>query len=184
VIGGIVEGAVFGDHRRMIVARVLWLCATLSVIACHRDAGVPAPPKPAPHIRVPVVVKKGPTASELTVGMVEAASQGKSQLPVQLKFDLAQRPTLGRPLDVNLAVMPQIDASPADIQVTGGYGLTVDPGANAIDLPAVEAGQVYRQSVKVTPSSDGVLLLSVSVSLKHDEMTESRAFSIPLIVER
>jgi hypothetical protein len=152
--------------------------------ACHRDSGAPAPPKPVPRIRVPVVVKKGPTAAELTAGMVEAASQGKSQLPVQLKFDLAQRPTLGQPMDVNLAVMPQIDASPADIKVTGGDGLTVDPAANAIDLPAVEAGQVYRQSVKVTPASDGVLLLSVSVSLKHDEMTESRAFSIPLIVER
>jgi hypothetical protein len=62
--------------------------------------------------------------------------------------------------------------------------LTVAPGANAIDLPAVEAGQVYRQSVTVTPAADGVLLLGVSVSLKHDEMTESRAFSIPLIVER
>jgi len=36
----------------------------------------------------------------------------------------------------------------------------------------------------VTPMADGVLLLSLTVSLKHDEMTESRAFSIPLIVER
>jgi hypothetical protein len=183
-MGGIVIGAIFGDHRRMNTPRVLLLCAALSVTACHRDTGAAAPPKPAPHVRVPVVVKKGPTAAELTAGMVEAASQGKSQLPVQLKFDLAQRPTLGQSLDVNLAVMPQIDAGPADIKVTGGDGLTIAPGADAIDLPAVEAGQVYRQSVKVTPSSDGVLLLSVAVSLKHDEMTESRAFSIPLIVER
>jgi hypothetical protein len=53
-----------------------------------------------------------------------------------------------------------------------------------IDLPAIEAGQVYRQSVKVTPTEDGLLLLSLTVSLKHDETTESRAFSIPLIVER
>ena len=168
----------------MNTSRLLWLCAALSLSACHRDTGTPAPPKPVPQVRVPVVVKKGPTAAELTAGMVEAASQGKSQLPVQIKFDLAQRPTLGQALDVNLAVMPQIDASPADITVTGGVGLTVDPAANAIDLPTVEAGQVYRQSVKVTPSSDGVLLLSVLVSLKHDELTESRAFSIPLIVER
>jgi hypothetical protein len=184
VIRDIVIGAVFGNHRRMNTPRVLLLCAALSVSACHRGTGAPAPPKPVPHVRVPVVVNKGPTAAQLTAGMVEAASQGKSQLPVQLKFDLAHRPTLGQSLDVNLAVMPQIDASPADIKVTGGDGLTVDPGANAIDLPAVAAGQVYRQSVKVTPSNDGVLLLSVSVSLKHDELTESRAFSIPLIVER
>jgi hypothetical protein len=168
----------------MNTARVLLLCAVLTATACQRNAGAPPPSKPAPHIKVPVVVKTGPTAAELTAGMVEAASQGKSVLPVQLKFDLAQRPTLGQALAVNLAVMPQIDASPAGIQVTGGDGLTIAPGANAIDLPAVEAGRVYRQSVTVTPASDGVLLLSVLVSLKHDEMTESRAFSIPLIVER
>jgi hypothetical protein len=168
----------------MKTARVLTLCTVAAVCACHRDAAAPPPQKPVPHISVPIVAKKGPTAAELTAGMVEAASQGKSQLPVGLKFDLSQRPTLGQALDVNIAVMPQIDASGADIQVTGGDGLTVAPGTSPIDLPAITAGQVYRQSVKVTPTADGVLVLSLSVSLKHAEMTESRAFSIPLIVER
>ena len=80
--------------------------------------------------------------------------------------------------------MPQIDANLGEIQVTGGDGLTLASGPGQIDLSAVEAGQVYRQNVKVTPTADGVLLLNLTVSLKHDEMTESRAFSIPLIVER
>jgi hypothetical protein len=131
-----------------------------------------------------VAVKKGPSAAELTAGMVEAAGQGKSQLPVQLKFDLRQRPTLGQALDIDIAVVPQIDASPANIQVSGGDGLTVAPRTGQIDLPAIEAGQVYRQSVQVTPTVDGLLLLSLTVSLKHDETTESRTFAIPLIVER
>jgi hypothetical protein len=160
------------------------LCTIAMVSACHKDRGSPPPAPPAPHVSVPVVVKKGPSAAELTAGMVEAASQGKSQLPVQLKFDLLQRPTAGQALDISIAVMPQIDASTGNIQVTGGDGLTVSPGTNQIDLPAVEAGQVYRQSVQVTPTEDGVLLLSLTISLKHDEITESRAFSIPLIVER
>jgi len=118
----------------------------------------------------------------LTAGMVEAASQGKSQLPVKLKFELQERPTLGHLLAIDIAVLPQIDGSPAGIQVAGGDGLTLVPGTNQLDLPAVEAGQVYRQSVKVTPTADGVLVLNLTVSLKHDDMTESRAFSIPLIV--
>jgi hypothetical protein len=160
------------------------LCALAAASACHKDPGTPPPPKPTPHISVPVVAKKGPTAAELTAGMVEAASQGKSQLPVELKFDLKQRPTPGQALDIDIALIPQIDAGAADIQVTAGDGLTVAAGTNQIDWPAVEAGQVYRQSVKVTPTGDGVLLLSLTVSLKHDEMIESRAFSIPLIVER
>ena len=162
------------------------LCVLAAATACHKDSGTTLQPTPAPkpRISVPVVAKKGPSAAELTVGMVEAASQGKSQLPVLLKFDLKQRPTSGQPLDIDIALVPQIDAGAADIQVTGGEGLTVASGTNQIDLPAVEAGQVYRQSVKVTPTADGVLLLSLTVSLKHDEMMESRAFSIPLIRER
>jgi hypothetical protein len=49
-------------------------------------------------------------------------------------------------------------------------------------LPDLEAGQVYRQSVKVTPTADGVLVLNLTVSMKHDDLTETRGFSIPLIV--
>jgi hypothetical protein len=160
------------------------LCALVAASACHKDSGTPPPPPPKPHVSTPVVAKKGPSAAELTAGMVEAASQGKSQLPVQLKFDLKQRPTPGQTLDIDIALIPQIDGGAADIQVTGGDGLSVAPGTNQIGFPAVEAGQVYRQSVKVTPISDGVLLLGLTISLKHDEMTESRGFSIPLIVER
>jgi hypothetical protein len=159
------------------------LCSALLAGACHRDSETPPPPRPAPQIHVPVV-KKGPTAEELTAGMVEAASQGKSRLAVQLKFELPQRPTLGQPLVVNIAVLPQIDAGSADVQVTGGDGLTLAPGANQMNLPVVEAGQVYRESFTVTPNAEGVLLLSLTVSFKHDDVTETRAFSLPLIVER
>jgi hypothetical protein len=169
----------------MNTARVLILCTVAAAGACHKDSGEQPQPAPVkPHVGAPPVVKKGPTAADLTRGMVEAASQGKSQLPVQLKFDLPQRPTVGQALEVNIAVMPQIDGTPAGVQVTGGDGLTVDPASTQIDLAGVEAGQVYRQSFKVTPTTEGVLLLSLTVSLKHDEMTESRVFSIPLIVDR
>jgi hypothetical protein len=180
----IVIGGVFEDHSRMKTARVLMLCAVAAVSGCHRDSESPPPPKPAPRVSVAVPVKKGPTAAEQTAGMVQAAASGKSQLPVELKFDLQQRPTLGQPLDVDLAILPQIDAGGAAIQVTGGDGLTVAQGANQIDLPAVEAGAVYRHSVKVTPATDGVLVLGLTVLLKHDDLTESRAFSVPLIVDR
>jgi hypothetical protein len=180
-----VIGGVFGDHSWMKTARVLMLCTLAAASGCHKDSGTPPQPTPTPHVSsVPVIAKKGPSAAQLTTGMVEAASQGKSQLPVELKFDLKQRPTLGQALDIDIALIPQIDAGGAGIQTTGGDGLTVAPGANQFDLPAVEAGQVYRQSVKVTPTADGVLLLGLTIWLKHDEVTESRAFSIPLIVER
>jgi hypothetical protein len=175
-----VIGGVFGDHSSMKTARVLLLGTAAAVSACHGDSGTPPPTAPSQHLGTPAA-RKGPSAEQLTRGMVEAASQGKSQLPVQLKFDLTQRPAVGQPLDIGIAVIPQIDASAAAVQVAGGDGLTVAADANPIDMP-VEAGEVYRQSIKVTPTAEGVLLLSLTVSLKHDELTESRAFLIPLIV--
>jgi hypothetical protein len=168
----------------MKTVRVLTLCALAALGACHQDSGTSNQPKAAPRAKLPLPVKKGPSAEELTAGMVEAASQGKSQLAVRLKFELKERPVIGQPLDVDVALMPQIDAGAAAIQVTGGDGLTVAAAAKQVDLPAVEAGQVYRQTVTVTPATDGVLLLGLTISLKHDEMTDSRAFSIPLIVDR
>jgi hypothetical protein len=159
------------------------LSTVMTVTGCHRNSGTPAP-TPKPQVSAPVVVKKGPNAEEQTAGMVEAASQGKSQAPVKVKFALEQRPTLGQPLDIDLAVMPQIDASSADIQIVGGTGLGLPAGSNHIELLTLEAGHVYRQNVKVTPNLDGVLLLSLTVLLKHDEIAESRIFSIPLIVDR
>ena len=75
---------------------------------------------------------------------------------------------------------PENDGQPRAPTVT----LTVAPGAKQVDLPAMEVGQVYRQTVTVTAATDGVLLLGLTVSLKHDDLTDSRAFSIPLIVDR
>jgi hypothetical protein len=168
----------------MNTARVLLLCTLMASGACHRDSDAPVPAQPAPRVAAaPVAVKKGPTAQEQTTGMVEAATQGKSQLPVLLKFELSQRPTVGQPMGVDIAVLPQIDAGGADIEITGHDGLTVG-AASPIDLNALEAGQVYRQTIQVTPTTDGVLILGLTVSMKHDEMTESRAFSVPLIVDR
>src|ERR1700722_3498702 len=78
----VVIGGVFGDHRSMTTLRLLLLCALAAVGACHRDSDAPAAPAHAPLVSAPVV-KKGPGADQLTAGMVEAASQGKSQLPVR-----------------------------------------------------------------------------------------------------
>jgi len=164
-------------------ARFLMLFAVVAVGACHKDVGPPPALKPAPQASAPAAAKRGPTTGELTAGMVQAVTQGKSQLPVELKFDVLQRPVLGKALEIAIALVPQIAASAATVQIGTAGGLDLGSGANQFDIPSVEAGQVYRHSVHVTPTADGVLLLGLTVSLKHDEITESRVFSIPIIVD-
>ena len=127
--------------------------------------------------------QKGPTIAEQTVGMVSAVSLGKSALPVALKFDLAARPQVGQPLTINLVVLPQIPADSGSIAVTSADGFEPLAVGAAADLEAVAPEEVYRRSIKVTPARPGVLLLTLGVSLKHDETSETREFSVPILVE-
>jgi hypothetical protein len=162
--------------------RVLTLCVLAALAACHRDSGTAPKVTAIRHVRAPVTPQAEASAQELTAGMVEAATQGKSQAPVTLKFDLEQRPVQGQPLEIDLALLPRIAASPATINVTASDGLQVGASDSQIEFPAVDAAQVYRRSIKLTPTGEGVLLLTLSVSLKHDQMADSRVFSVPIIV--
>ena len=162
----------------------LLLCTAALLAACHQDSSSAPSAASAPQAKAPVTAKAGPSAAEQTAGMVEAAVQGKSVLPAELKFDLPQRPKVGQSQEINLALIAQVPGNPATIQVSGADGLTVDPTASQLDIPATEAGEVYRHTVNITPTAEGVLLLGVKVSLKHDEVTDAKSFLIPIIAER
>ena len=165
---------------------ILLLCAVAGLSACNKDSSsAPAANSVTrANPKAPIAAKAGPTAAEQTAGMVQAPTQGKSQLPVELKFDLPQKPKVGQLLEINLALIPQIAAGSVTLQASGADDLTVAPGAGQFEIPAVEAGEVYRQTVKVTPNADGVSIVGVTVSLKNDTGAEQRVFSIPIIAER
>ncbi len=114
--------------------------------------------------------------------MVEAVVQSKSQAPINLKFDLPGRPVEGQPLEVAIALLPQIAARSATVSVTGSDGLQLGPGEDQFEFAGVDPAQVYRHSIKLTPTADGLYLLTLSVSLLHDQTTESRVFTVPILV--
>jgi hypothetical protein len=165
----------------MTTGRTLALVAAVLLAACHGEPKQAPAAAPAPAAVAPVV-KRGPTPEELTAGMVEAVTVGKSTAPVAVKFDLPQRPSVGKRFEIVIAVLPQIAASSAVVQVTGSDGLQLAPNVAPIELPALDPTQVYRLSIPVTPTADGVHLLGLSVSLKQDDFAESRSFSVPIIV--
>jgi hypothetical protein len=162
--------------------RVLILLGVAALGACHREsAKAPvAPVKPRPGVSA--AAPGGPTAQELTAGMVEAVTQGKSQTPVSLKFDLLRRPVEGQPLEVAVALMPQIAARLARVEVTGSEGLKLEDADHHFEFPTVEAEQVYRHSIKVMPTAEGLYFLTLAVSLQQDQSSDSRVFSVPILV--
>ena len=162
--------------------RTFTLCALALVAGCQRESGDAKGPNPTVKRKAPVAVQRGPTLEELTAGMVEAATQGKSQTPVGLKFDVLRRPVQGQPLEIAIALLPGEAAGMATVEVSGPEGLPVPTGQNKIEFASVEPGQVYRGSITLTPAAEGVFLLTVTVNLTHDQMGDIRVFSVPVIV--
>jgi hypothetical protein len=162
--------------------RISILCALATLAACHRNSGTTPVAKSAAHVKAPVSPPPGQTAREQTAAMVEAATVGKSQVPVSLKFEVLQRPVRGQPLEIEIALLPQIPAHPATILVTGPETLQIGAGENQIEFAEVEPAQVYRHSIKLTPTAEGIFLVTLNVSLKHDQMADSRVFCVPIIV--
>ena len=159
------------------------MLAAACLVGCGQDGKLAAASSAAPHVRASGAVKKGPTADELTAGMAVAPALGKSLLPVDLKFELTARPRIGQTLAINLALLPQITGGPATVALTEAPGLDAAQGESQFDIPELQVGEVYRHTLNVTPTTDGVLLVNLMVSLKHDDVSESKEFAVPLIVD-
>lgn len=165
-------------------AAIAAICCCGWLAACSQEASPPSSVATTPRIKAPAPARKGPSAEEQTVGMSAAPTTGKAPLPADLKFELAERPKIGQVLEINLALLPKFDGGPATIQVSGSPGLDAPQGDIPFEVPEVAAGEVYRHTLHLTPTTDGVLLVYITVSLKHDEVSDSQVFSLPIIVDR
>ena len=161
------------------------LCAVLLLAACHGNESNQAPAVGVSKLptKSTAQVKRGPTPEELTAGMVEAVGVGKSAVPVALKFEVPTRPEVGQPLELVLAVLPQEPATATSVKLTGSAGLQPPTGDGVVEIGAVDPAEVYRVSVTVTPIAIGVQFLAVDVSLKRDNVTDTRSFYLPIIVQ-
>jgi hypothetical protein len=167
----------------MIKAGVVLLCGTVLVAGCGGKSppADAAKPNAAPSAPAAAAKKAAASAGE-NIGMVNAVGIVKSTVPVAVKFGLGSRPKLGEPLAIDLAVVPQIAADSAVIQVAESDGLDTSAVGAGVPLDKVEAGGSYKRSISVTPTKSGVLLLALQVTIKHDEISESRPFLVPIIV--
>jgi len=165
----------------MMKPSILVLCSVLLAVGCNRDAAHFMTGKPAAAPKAAPVAPKGPSAEQQTAGMTAAVALGKATVPAGLKFELGGRPKAGQALDITLALLPKVPGD-ATIQINQSDGLEVPKALSELSLPALEEGGVYRQTISVTPSKEGVLLLGLNLTLKHDEIEESRGYSVPILV--
>lgn len=123
-----------------------------------------------------------PTKRPVT-DMVAAVTAGKAGPPVEMRFELREPPQPGQPLDVDVAILPDvagIDRISGRFQ--GGEGFELIGGG---DLTAVEKpvpGTPIRHVLQLLPKKDGIFTVSAVVSVDRASDTITRTFSIPVIV--
>ena len=164
-----------------ILGRNLLLSAAAAVLCAGcgwHSSGDGAKPKAAKP-----VARTVSATDELLRSMVSAvAAKHPSPTPIQVKFDLRDRPRVGQPVDVDLAIVP-MSASVDRVsgKVVGEEGLEIVDGAQiaATDHPA--EGTPIRQSVKVLPKQEGIFTVHALVTVEAGSDTSSETYAIPVI---
>jgi hypothetical protein len=121
------------------------------------------------------------TATEQTATMVEAPTLGKATAPVRLKYELVQRPVAGQTILVQLALIPGTAAQSLTLQFGEHAGLVLADHSDR-QLGAVHADTAYQLEISASAPADGVFFLNLGATVTHDAITETRNFSIPIIV--
>jgi len=121
-------------------------------------------------------------APELDPNMVAGVSQAGSEPPIGLKFLITERPQVGLPLQIELALIPSPDSAISHIHCSlqTGEGLQLQ-SARTFEINEPQAGVALKQDVTVVPQQEGVLSLSATLLIDLDNGSVARTYTIPLI---
>ena len=163
-----------------ILGRNLALSVALATVFAGCGSHSDSTPAQSP---AKTITRKVVNPADDTSRMVSAVAASKpSTLPVQLKFDLHDRPDIGQPLEVDLAIVP-MSASVDRVsgRVEGDEGLEIVDGAQipAADRPV--EGSPIRQSVKVLPKQEGIFTVHAQVTVDAGGQTSTETYAIPVM---
>ncbi len=167
------------SFMKHVTARcVLSLVLATILFGCNRQ---PDSDKAQAAATPAVAVTKSPETDAALKRMVRGVSAGKDE-SVELKFELKDRPELGQPLIIAIALLPKISASAMRVTYISTDALAVQPMAAPAEYRDILAGNVYRHELSVVPRDNGVYYVSAVVLLDSDTGSVARTFAIPVVV--
>jgi hypothetical protein len=123
------------------------------------------------------------STDELARSMVSAVASNKpSTLPVQVKFELRDRPDVGQPVEVDLAIVPMsasVDRLSGKVEGEDGLELVEGGEIAAADRPA--EGVPIRHLVKVLPKREGIYTVRAVLTVDAAGVSSTEAYSMPVI---
>jgi hypothetical protein len=124
-----------------------------------------------------------PARAAMMRNTVAAVAANKSvEVPVQVRFQLHQRPDVGQPVDIDLVIIPSseaLDQISGQVQADDGLelvgGIQIPPTQHPAD------GVPITHSIKVLPRRDGIFTFSVVLSVDYAGQTLTQTYSMPVI---
>lgn len=159
--------------------RLIALATTALLAACDSE---PAPeavattPTPAPVVAKPAVAPNDPTAK-----MARAVGNGKPGAAVDIRYEILARPEVGKPVEVDVALLPGPGVDSMEVTFGGMDGITL-AGSLQASFPSVKAGESYKHTLSLLPDRNGVFYITVAVNAVMGEITMGRTFSLPFAV--
>jgi hypothetical protein len=104
------------------------------------------------------------------------------EVPLQVRFQLHQRPEVGQPVDVDLVLVPSSDAVDevsGKVQTDDGLDLVSGGQIPPTDHPAQDVP--IAVSVKVLPKRDGIFTFSAILTVDTAGQTLTQTYSMPVI---
>lgn len=171
----------FGSMDRMNASRVLQVAAlTMALSACGSDPGPQAKPATAPP-PPQVQTKPAAIAADPTSKMARAVGNGKPGSAVDIKYEFLARPEVGKPLEVEVVLIPSAGVDAMDATFSGMEGVTLAGTLNA-SFTEVKSGEPYKHTISILPDRNGVFYITVTVNTQIGGATLARTFSIPFVV--
>lgn len=129
----------------------------------------------------PVAAPAKKTVVDPTQTMARAVGSGKPGAAVDIKYEFLSRPAVGKPVEVELALIPNIGVASLDITVGGMEGITLAGNLTA-SFADVQAGQPYKHQFSLLADRPGVFYLTVAATTQIGGASMGRTFSIPFVI--
>jgi hypothetical protein len=113
--------------------------------------------------------------------LANAVATGKSSAPLDLKYDIAAKPAVGQPFEVELTFLPRASADSLEVEISAVEGLTL-VGSGTVNFTGVQAGQRYTTKLLLQSGADGMYYIGVATKMVTKVQTEVRNFSVPIVV--
>jgi hypothetical protein len=110
-----------------------------------------------------------------------AVADAKTTAPVDLVYDIPVKPEVGQSFEIELAAKPRLPADTLDVEIGESPGITIE-GERATRFPNVEAGELYKFTVRASGAAEGLYYVTVITTMSTKVQSEGRAFSVPVVI--